>query len=216
MLSFIIQTNWYTLPEVWWGTLAGDITVSIVVAILMLFGGMAVFILFRIGLMVHKLPKLPLRMTIYQHPTAGISMVGTVMQKITILAAICLGLVVITAVFISPFLKQMGWILIFWLAFASFILLSFFIIPQYSIHIAMANAKAQKIREFSVHLSEALEGCIDCPTSDKVESAKELFEIYNHLLQMPEWPFNFRSLASIITAVVLPILLSIAQKILAP
>lgn len=216
MVSFIIQSRWYTYPEIWWGTTAGDIVVSIVVAILAFLFGMALYMVIFIGIMVHQLPKLPLRMTIYQHPTAGISMIGTVMQRITILAAICFGLFVITAVFISPFSKEMGWILIAWLSFASLVLILFFVIPQYSIHMAMTNAKVQKIRTFSNHLSEAIETCIECPTSDKVERVKELFEIYDHLLQMPEWPFNLRSLVSIISAVILPVILSVVQKLLMP
>ena len=216
MVSFIVQTQWYQFPKVWWGTYAGNLVVTIVVSILAFLAGALVFVVIQLALTINRLPRLPLKMTIYQHPMTGISMVGTILQKVTLLGLVYFGLVAVTAFFLSPFSNNMGWVLPVWFGVGGTILFLFFIIPQYSIHVAMANAKALRIRAFTDHLSKSLEQCIQSPTSETMENVKELFEIYNHLLQMPKWPFNTRNLISLITAIILPILLSIVQKIVAP
>jgi hypothetical protein len=77
MWSFIYQTQWYVKPVVWWGTQLGNWTVTIVVSFLMFLLGMAGYLIVQIALMIHRLPNLPLQMTIYQHPSVSISAVGT-------------------------------------------------------------------------------------------------------------------------------------------
>jgi len=212
--SFVFMTEWYTRPVVWWGTPWGDWTVTIVVSILALLLGMDLYLIIQLAVLVHRIPNLPLQMTIYQHPSASISAVGKVLQRFTTICAITLGLISLTAIPLSPFRYQTGMILIVWLIFAGCIVLAFFIFPQYRLHTAMVNAKATKIRTFVRHLSTALDKAIHEPTSDQVAYAKELFELYQHLSEMPEWPFDARNLFSVIGAVLIPILLSIVQQYL--
>jgi hypothetical protein len=214
--SFIVQTQWYTEPVVWWGSLAGDWIVTIVVSILAFFAGMAFFMLIRLALMIHKISKLPLEMTIYQHPTSSISAIGTVLQRISMLVAVAYGLVSLTAIPLSPFRNEMGMMVEGWLIFAGIVVIAFFIFPQYRIHIAMKNAKADKIRIFSSHISETLENAISNPSSEKIAYVKELFELYKYLLDMPEWPFNTKSFISLVTVIVIPVLLSIVQHLISP
>lgn len=215
MWSFIYLTKWYTKPAIWWGTPEGDWTVTIVVSILMFLLGMSIYLIMQIAFMIYRLPNLPLQMTIYQHPSASISAVGTVLQRFTTVCAITLGLISLTAVPLSPFKSQMGMILIGWLTFAGCIVVAFFIFPQYRLHTAMANTKANKIRVFVRNLSNALEKAIKDPTSEQIAYVKELFEIYRHLIEMPEWPFNARNFLSLLSAVIIPILLSIVQLFIA-
>jgi len=212
MWSFIYMTKWYTNPVIWWGTPAGDWTVTFVVSILAFLLGMALYLITQLAFMIHRIPNLPLEMTIYQHPSASISAVGSVLQKFTTVCAITLGLVSLTAITLSPFRYQMGMILIGWLTVAGCIVVAFFVFPQYRLHTAMSNAKANKIRVFATTLSKALDAAIKDPTSDQMAYVKELFEIYQHLIQMPEWPFNARSFLSLLSAVIIPILLSIIQQ----
>lgn len=214
MWSFIYMTTWYTKPLTWWGTAWGDWSVTIVVSILTFLLGMAIYLIIQLALMIHRIPNLPLEMTIYQHPSASISAVGTVLQKFTTVCAITLGLVSLTAVPLSPFRHQMGMILIGWLTFAGSVVVAFFIFPQYRLHIAMSNAKSNKIRTFASTLSKELDKAIKKPTSDQTAYVKELFEIYQHLIDMPEWPFNARNLLSLLSAVIIPILLSIIQQLI--
>lgn len=214
MWSFIYMTNWYTKPVTWWGTDVGNWTVTAVVSILAFLLGMAIYLIVQLAFMIHRIPNLPLEMTIYQHPSSSISAVGAVLQKFTTVCAITLGLVSLTAIPLSPFKYQMGMILVGWLTLAGCIVVAFFIFPQYRLHIAMSIAKANKIRTFATSLSKALDTAIRKPTSDQVAYVKELFEIYQHLIQMPEWPFNARNLISLLSAVILPILLSILQQVL--
>lgn len=212
MGSFIYLTDWYTKPVIWWGTPWGEWTVTVVVSILAYLLGMAVYLIIKLAVLIHHIPNLPLEMTIYQHPSASISAVGSVLQKFTTVCAITLGLVSLTAVPLSPFKYQMGMLLVGWLIFAGFIVVAFFVFPQYRLHIAMSNAKANKIRTFTIALSKALDVAIKKPSSKQIAYVKELFEIYQHLIQMPEWPFNARNLISLLSAVFLPIILSIIQQ----
>ena len=212
MWSFIYMTKWYTKPVIWWGTPAGDWTVTIVVSILAFLLGMALYLIVQLAFLIHRIPNLPLQMTIYQHPSASISAVGKVLQKFTTICAITLGLVSLTAIPLSPFRYQMGMILVGWLTFGGCIVVAFFIFPQYRLHIAMSNAKANKIRTFATTLSKELDKAIKHPTSDQIAYVKQLFEIYQHLTEMPEWPFNARSFLSLLSVVIIPILLSVIQQ----
>lgn len=211
MWSFIFMTNWYTKPVTWWGTPAGDWTVTIVVSILAFLLGMAAYLIIQLAFMIHRIPNLPLQMTIYQHPSASITAVGAVLQKFTTICAITLGLVSLTAIPLSPFKYQMGFILVGWLILGGCIVIAFFVFPQYRLHVAMSNAKANKIRTFTATLSKELDKAITQPTSKQTAYVKELFEIYRHLIEMPEWPFNARSVLSLLSAVIIPILLSVIQ-----
>jgi hypothetical protein len=214
MWSFIYMTKWYTQPIIWWGTAWGDWTVTFVVSILTFLGGMALFLIIKLAIMIHRIPNLPLEMTIYQHPSSSISAVGAVLQKFTTICAITVGLISLTAVPLSPFRYQMGMILVGWLTLAGCIVIAFFVFPQYRLHVAMSNAKANKIRTFTTSLSKALDDAIKKPTSEQIAYVKELFEIYQYLIQMPEWPFNTRNFISLLSAVILPILLSIIQQVI--
>lgn len=212
MWSFTYMTEWYTKPVIWWGTSPGDWTVTIVVSFLAFLCGMALYLIIQLAFLIHRIPDLPLQMTIYQHPSVSISAVGTVLQKFTTICAITVGLISLTAIPLSPFRYQMGVILIGWLTFAGLVVVGFFIFPQYRLHIAMSNAKANKLRTFSTTLSKALDKAIQHPTSDQIAYVKELFGIYQCLIEMPEWPFNARSFLSLLSAVVFPILLSVIQQ----
>ena len=108
----------------------------------------------------------------------------------------------------------MGVVLVGWLTFAGCVVVAFFLFPQYRLHVAMSNAKANKIRTFTSNLSKELDKAIEKPTSSQIAYVKELFEIYQHLTEMPEWPFNSRNFLSLLSAVVIPILLSIVQQLI--
>jgi len=185
MASFIFQTKWYIEPETWWGTPAGDWTVTIVVSVLFFLCGMTGHMLLQIARMVHHIPNLPLEMTIYQHPIASIAIIGAFLQKLSTILAIGVGLISLTAVPLSPFRNEMGWVLIFWLIIAGICVITFFIFPQYRIHTAMANAKANKIREFATHISNALEEATREPSSERISYVKELLNFMNTYLRCP-------------------------------
>lgn len=213
IISFIIQTKWYTWPSIWWGTPLGDISVTIVVGILFVFLGMWIHILINIIKLLHKIPSLPLKITVFQDKAYGISNIGSVMQRLSYFLSG--GIILIALVImLSPFRQSFGEILIAWFAILGFTNIGFFLFSQLRLHDAMKYVKTEKISVFSNHITNELEKVIIKPSKENTIYVKELFELYNHVLDMPDWPFDMQILVKVTSLLLIPMILAIVPKII--
>jgi len=70
-----------------------------------------------------------------------------------------------------------------------------------------------RLREFSRHLEEALEGVTREPSRESVQRVRELFEIQKSLNEMGEWPFDTRKVFLIISGIAIPLIVVLLQII---
>jgi hypothetical protein len=75
----------------------------------------------------------------------------------------------------------------------------------------MVAEKTQRLTSFTHHLEAAMERSLKDPSSENMKMLKELFDLQSHLKEMNEWPFNTNTLWQLITALLIPIALTVLQ-----
>jgi hypothetical protein len=109
---------------------------------------------------------------------------------------------------------RQSYIVIVWLVLAACLVLVFFIAPQIGLHLAMAREKRDKRHALSAHLSAMLDDVISDPDPDRADGVGKFINLDSYLHGMPEWPFDAKALVSVVSAVVLPLVLALLQKLL--
>jgi hypothetical protein len=201
------------LPHDFWAGFRNLPTVTfriMMVAVGFLGGGMF-YAMIRIALMVHKMGKLEaIKVSIYQHPLTSVKSVGNLLGKIALVA---IGIYLLGMLYVFGKTGEHGK-LVFWIVvFFAVVVGSFFVFPQIKIHQMMSKVKHMRLREFSRHLEEALEGVTREPSRESVQRVRELFEIQKSLNEMGEWPFDTRKVFLIITGIAIPLIVVLLQII---
>jgi hypothetical protein len=156
----------------------------------------------------HKLSKLPLNIPIYQAPGTSIKALGFLFFRLT-LATIGCYIIVIVALALSPEAKSpLGLV---WCTATGIAILLGFVIPQVGVHRLMAKAKNERLLILSLHIEGAMDNALSDPSEENLAKLKDLLEVQNRLNDMSEWPFNWKALWQLMTAVFVPLLLQFAQ-----
>lgn len=115
----------------------------------------------------------------------------------------------VVAAIVSPLSDNV--VVLFWLGGGVILIFGFFVLPQVGLHRIMAHEKRQRLLAFTTHLEEALERSLKDPTSENLQRLKELFDLQVHLKNMNEWPFNTNTIWQLITALLIPLVLTIME-----
>jgi hypothetical protein len=215
MASFVFQCQWFSWPVVWFGTDLANLVVVVVASTVFWLAGTALWMLVRLALMVITLSKLPLILRAFQDPVCGICVLGRLFLRISLILVSGYTLMAVTAMYLSPFrcLPSQSHFVLGWLAFGAVIVLAFFIVPQYGIHVAMVRAKHEKLHVLAAYLSSTFEEVISNPKPERTEHVEKLVELHSYLNKMPEWPFDTKVFASVISAIILPVGLAVLQML---
>jgi flagellar motor component MotA len=115
----------------------------------------------------------------------------------------------VVAVIVSPLSENTS--ILAWLAGGLTLIFGFFILPQVGVHRIMASEKTRRLTSFTHYLEEAMERSLQDPSSENMQRLKELFELQAHLVGMNDWPFNTNTVWQLITALLIPIALTVLQ-----
>ena len=152
--------------------------------------------------------KFKIRVSTHQFAGNGLQALGSSYLKMALSISITFLLIVITTL-ASPY--SVNKIVLIWLTFGALLIFGFFILPQVGIHRIMSNEKSLRMRAFSHHLEEAMDSSLKDPTSENMQRLKELFELQQHLRNMNEWPFDVGSLWQLISALLIPLALTVLE-----
>src|ERR1051325_10294783 len=155
-----------------------------------------------------KLSRFPLSIYIYNHPSASVKLIGRLLLNFAICyAAPAYFLCVIIAILVSPIkTTQMVWIVA-----GALIVLSYFVLPQWSLHKTMYTRKQQLMHSVSVAADKVISEWIGDPVPEKLSQFTGLCELQEKIAKMEEWPFNASWLASLLTTLIIPLVLAILQ-----
>ncbi len=154
--------------------------------------------------------KFKIRVSTHQFEGNGLQALGSAYLRMALSISVTFLFIVITTI-VSPY--SVNKIVLVWLAIGALMIFGFFILPQVGIHRIMSNEKSQRMRAFSHHLEEAMDRSLKDPTSENMQRLKELFELQQHLRDMNEWPFNMNSIWQLITALLIPLALTVLEII---
>jgi hypothetical protein len=181
---------------------------SVYIAIGFFFLGVALWALLYAIKIPNSFIQFKIRVSTHQFAGNGLQALGSAYLRMALSISITFLFIVITTL-ASPY--SVNKIVLIWLAFGALLIFGFFILPQVGIHRIMSNEKSQRMRAFSHHLEEAMDRSLKDPTSENMQRLKELFELQQHLRDMNEWPFNMNSIWQLITALLIPLALTLLE-----
>jgi len=190
-------------------SLPADISYLIFIFLLAFLGGATLYSMLGIAKIVNALGDIKeLKVSIYQHPTASIKAAGKLLFGISSYAAF-IYIIGLIYVFLKGIMGGFT-VTVFFVGFGLFVI-GYFIFPQIKIHDLMSRYKHRRIRSFSKHLDLALEKVINEPTSANLAHVRELFQIQKELNGMSEWSFDTKFILTLISVIIIPILIGLAQ-----
>jgi len=188
------------------------ITFRIIMVTIGFLGGGMFYAMIRIALMVNKMGELgAIKVSVYQHPLTSVKSVGILLSKIAFTAV---GIYLLGMLYVFTKTGEHGKLVLLIVGFFGAVVASFFIFPQIKIHQIMSKVKHMRLKKFSIHLEEALEGVTKEPSRENIQRVRELFEVQKSLNEMGEWPFDTRLLLGVVTGVAIPLIVVVLQPLL--
>lgn len=170
--------------------------------------GISLWALLHITILPIAVTALPLRIQVNQYTGSSLHALGTTYLKMALAISMCFMAIVLVAV-IAPIDQNL--VLLAWLGLSALLIFGFFLLPQIGIHQVMVREKSNRMAGFSKHLEEAMDRTLTNPSPENMQRLKELFEVQNHLKSMNEWPFDLSSLGQLLTALIIPIMVALAE-----
>jgi hypothetical protein len=158
---------------------------------------------------IHKIGALPLQVNALY---SDFHAVGELYSKFTILAASVYIMWGFFHMIVPPQFSSLQ--IILWFLLFAVLLLAYFILPQYSIHLMMASTKKEKMERFSSQLRAALDESVNSPTDESALHLKDMLSIQNRLDQMCTWPFGIYELLYVALIILIPLIIVLLEVIL--
>jgi len=162
----------------------------------------------QVILLIRKLARLPVRISLHQHPQDSILAVGRLLFFISMSLSVGAALVYV-GVWLSPI--PVTWITLGWAMVLGILLMSVFVLPQYKIHLLMAKIKHDRLRDFGILVEKALNQVAEDPTDVNIERLSKLYSIREQLGQLSEWACDLRGLLTLLTTVAIPLVVAFIE-----
>jgi hypothetical protein len=164
--------------------------------------GVGLYAMIMTAFAVHKVGYLPLHTNILI--SENIQAIGILYSKFTIIGA---------SVYILWILFHMSTPSKFssinsgiWFSSFAFLLIGYFIFPQYRIHQIMAKTKREKLENFSSKMRVIAEETFQYPNEENISHLKEMLNIQHQMDEMCEWPFRSYEILHIGTIIAIPLI----------
>lgn len=168
-------------------------------AILIFLGGMSQFPFYGMSLLVYRLPRLPIdRVNLFLHPSSNIMRVGQLMLQVG-LGGIGLILVTELMIYTAPLPTRNFVYYQLLLVVVSLGTLAWFIVTQVNVHLLMRRTKKDQFDAVSTQLFESLAAATRNPSQDAYYRISTLTKLRDEIAKLPEWPFDSKALASMIS-----------------
>ncbi len=163
-------------------------------------GGATLRCLFMTCRMVWELGRFGnLRLDLFPHPFVGIKAVGRLLAQISLVNG-----AVFTMVAASVCMVDRSACTVVSLSVFLIFSLTFFFLPQYTLHIMMQKAKYAQVQAWAEKVENAISRFED-DKSQKVGELQSLLEIHRSLASVGEWPFDMAHIKYLVGAVVFPL-----------
>jgi hypothetical protein len=168
--------------------------------------GAGLYILIMTAWTVHRIGKLPLRVSAL---FSDFHAIGMLYSKFTIYAASAYIMWGIFHMIVPPQFSSMKMIL--WFSSFAILLFAYFIVPQVSIHWMMTSTKKEKIEMFSSQMNAALEEPFRVPNKENASYLNDMLSVQNQLNQMCDWPFGTHEILQIALILIIPLIVILLE-----
>lgn len=168
----------------------------------------------QIALFIARLPKKPLKVNLLHHHDHNVMALGTFLMKID-LGGVLLVSLAAAGVLLAPARVPLPIYLLI-VAVLLWAVIWFFA-TQHQIHLVMRREKRDRLSYLAPRLSELLDQITYESHRTRREALEEyqaLKEIYEQVVEMPEWPFKNRDVVRLVSGVFIPLALTLAELLL--
>ncbi|TLX73732.1 hypothetical protein E9993_14840 [Labilibacter sediminis] len=150
-----------------------------------------------------RLSKLPIKVPLYQDAIVGITALKPFIYKFSL---ICLGLFVLlySAILTSPY--SLNPTMYIWLSFFGVCCTLTFPLSVLGLHKSMKQAKKELLRKLAPQLEAILKKCLNEPSDVNLNHLMNMFSFRDELNKLPEWPIDFKTILSLASTAVIPII----------
>jgi hypothetical protein len=150
-----------------------------------------------------RLSKLPIRVPLYQDEYTGVTSLTPLVFGFSVIALLFYVLLFF-GVIAGPY--PLDILMLGWLSTIGVLAASVLPIALSGLHNAMKSAKRDILSKLAPQLEEATRQAITDPTKENVEITESLLGLRKELQELPEWPIDFRTLLTLLTTALFPIL----------
>ncbi len=173
--------------------------------------GLAIYSLIKFAFFVHNFGKQKINVQLIQNGNSGLMYLGKVHLKTSLLVLVPFILGIIAR---NIGLWDFGIVITVWFTFFGLSILLYILWPLYNIHMKMHYEKTYRLNQLAQEINSIFKIDEKSLSSDKLMSLKELLELENHLKNVNSWPFDLNNVLGLFTAVIVPILIMVIDKIL--
>ena len=200
--SEILEYLKSSLKKYRWGI--SQFTYSAVMYLVLFMSGAMLWCLYGIIMLTWRLGEQHnVKVHVFPHPVDSIKAVGKFLAIIALINGVLYSVIMI-AITIS---RPDNFTLIIASLF-SLTVVATFVIPQYNLHILMLKIKYEKISPLAEPLEKALNKAKANPTQKNVDRAQSILQLQQSLTIASEWPFDFKTLITIVTSIIIPLLMA--------
>ncbi len=199
---FYYWTDFFSLPEMWFGSTIANTYWIVYWTFVMLCGGWCTS-------MVIKVMKLPNVMVFdennppspWEHHMQPLRILSSIFFMVAIYGSL---IIMCIMVIILYFPLEINIILISLAGICGVIDLFAFIYPQWGVHQLLKQYKEYHFREISPSVENALFKVTKNPTMENLEHFENLASMYDRINDFEVWPFNMQQLSTVMASVVIP------------
>lgn len=158
-----------------------------------------------------RLAKLPMRIPLYQDKYNGVSALNPLVFGLSVISLTFYALL-FGAVVTGPY--PLNTLMLGWLSVVGMLAALILPITLAGLHYVMKSGKKDALVKLSPKLEEATETAINSPTKENLEIVDALLKLRKELLDLPEWPIDFKTFITLLTTALFPAITFILDLVL--
>lgn len=178
------------------------ITSVISLAPLLFFCGTAAYNVILSLTIPSRIAKFPIEVPLYQDRYTGVTSLNWMMFSFSLLGMFFYALL-LGAIITSPY--SLDSIIFIWLSVIGLFVALILPTAFFGLHNTMKKAKRDALVKFAEHLEKATRKVLENPTKENLEIIQAMFQFRKELENLPEWPFDFKTVITLVSTVLFPV-----------
>lgn len=156
-----------------------------------------------VALMPFEIGRMSIRVPLYQDSYSGISSINRIIYNLSS-AGVGLYILLFLAIYTSPY--KGGFVMYLWLSILGIGGLLLLPLAFGGLHRAMKNAKRIVLMQLAEKLETSIKESLINPTKEKLDVVQALFAFRKELADLPEWPIDFKTVATLSSTILIPLI----------
>lgn len=181
--------------------------------VLAFFAGVSQWTFHQVGTTISRLPSQPVDPKLHGHRSSDVFYLGKMMLKLWlwIVGLILVGDLGVATAPVPDDMQLIGHLAVVSLTLAALV---WFFAVQWNIHRMMTEKKRSRLQNITTRLDAALKQPLTAIDDGTMDRVRHLRWLYDQIDDLPEWPFDTRTVMQVFTSSIVPIVVAILQLVL--